>query len=816
MQTAAKSLKRILLSVSALFLSSFFFHGFSQARITGSVLDTRQQPLANASILLLKSEDSALVKGSFSSKTGQYSFSDIKPGSYLVSATHTGFKPAYSSPMKVENSEIQVAALSIAESAVELAEVSVTVKKPLFEQKIDRMVVNVASSITSAGSTALEVLQRSPGVVVDYQNSNISMNGKEGVVVMINGKINHMATSSLVQLLQSMPSSNIEKIELITTPPANFDAEGNAGYINIVLKQNTQYGTNGSYSLTAGYGKGPVTSASINLNHRKGKLNLYGDLSLSRNVLKQNFLFYRKVVNQGKPVESYVGSDRDPVITDYQARLGMDYELSKKTILGLLAFGYDNKWSMDALNNTNIFVNNALDTILSNYTHELHQLNNYGTNLNLQHNYSADEKLTLNFDYIYYYDNNPVRYLNKYANGSGTLISEQQTRSSKKTPIKFWTFTADYTKKISKKIELEAGVKETISRFNNNVAVESLVQNSWTKDPELTAEYALKETISAAYTSFNVGISEATNMKLGLRYEYTNSNLGSALQKDIVDRQYGKLFPSFFISHSFNEKNSLNFSYSRRITRPTFNDMAPFVIFLDPSTFFSGNPALQPSVSDAFKTDYLFKKFVFSFSYTFENDPITNFSPKVDPVTNKQTLAAENQKNQQTLNLSVSLPLTISRWWNSQTNMNGNWQQLDAFYLGDPLKIRQASFNINTTQSFTLPKNFSIELSAFYQSGGLFGVYKISPIATADFGIQKKLASKNSNVRFAVSNLLGAPVFKAVVNAPAQNLIVRDQLNFTNTTFKLTFTRNFGNDKVKQKRDRSTGSEEEQQRVQTN
>ena len=305
-------------------------------------------------------------------------------------------------------------------------------------------------------------------------------------------------------------------------------------------------------------------------------------------------------------------------------------------------------------------------------------------------------------------------------------------------------------------------------------------------------------------------------MKLGLRYEYTNSNLGSATVKDIVDQHYGNLFPSFFVSQKINDNHSLNFAYSRRITRPTFNNMAPFVIFMDPSTFFSGNPGLQPCISDAIKSDYLFKKLVFSFSYTYEAHPISNFAPRVDPATNKQTLAAENQKDQKTLTAVISFPLTVARWWNMQNNAIASSQVLNAFYLGSPLVIRQKNFNINTIQTFILPKNFTVELSGFYQSGGLFGVYKGSAMTALDFGLQKKFEAKKGNLRFNISNVFGPPTFKATVNAPEKNLIVNGELRFSVRTFRLTYTRSFGNDKVKGKRERSIGSEEEKQRVQTN
>lgn len=801
-----------------LFFVLLFTNSNAQINIRGLVIDAKSEPLANANILLLNPKDSSLVKGSVTSKSGEYNFANIPAGSYFISSTFVGFKQVNTPIFHVENNkpELNITPLRFAESETQLGEVRITAKKPLFEQKIDRMVINVASSITAAGNTVLEVLARSPGIIVDYQNNSLSMNGKSGVVVMINGKISRMPLSAIMQMLAGMSSSNIEKIELITTPPANFDAEGNAGYINIVLKANTQYGTNGSFSLTAGYGKGPLTSASLNFNHRKGKINIYGDYSFSRRDYKQEFSFYRKVMYQGKSIETNVSSDRDPLSVNYDGRLGLDIELNKKTVIGALITAYDNRFSMNAQNTSHMLVNGILDTIITITNKEIHNLYNYGANINLQHNFSGNEKLSINLDYIYYKDKNPVTYLNSYFKGNGIFVYDQRTRSNKTTPIKFWTGTFDYSKKLGKKVDLEAGLKGTVSNFINDVRIENVIQGNWVTDPDLTANYELNENISAAYTSFTIAFSEKTSSKLGLRYEYTNSNLGSAAVKNIVDRHYGNLFPSFFISHTIDDNNSFNFSYSRRITRPTFNDMAPFVIFMDPSTFFSGNPALQPSISDAVKTDYLFKKYILSLTYTYEANPIANFSPRIDPATNKQTLAAENQKNQKTFALTLSLPVRVASWWNMQNNFIGTSQVLNAVYLGSPLLIKQKNFNINSTQSFTLPKNYSLELSAYYQSAALFSIYKINSFGSLDAGMQKRLANNKGTFRLNVSDVFGAPRFKPSVNAPEKNLIVSGVLRFSNRTLRLTYTRNFGNDKVRQKRMRSTGSEEEKQRVQSN
>jgi hypothetical protein len=301
--SGSKNAKRLICTLS---LAVIMVHCCGQATISGIVLNKENQPLGDASVLLLNAKDSSLVKGTISSKKGEYTFFKISRGTYFIASSFVNYKQGYSDSILISSAtqDINQPPLHLSENENTLEKVTVEKKKPLVEALIDRLVVNVAGSITAAGSTALQILERSPGVVVDRQNNTIAMMGKEGVRVMINGKLNYMPISAVLELLDAMSAGNIDRIELITTPPANFDAEGNAGYINIVLKQNDNLGTNGSFSATQGYGKGWVTQASLNFNHRTAKLNIYGDFSYSR--VKGIFAgtSYNRISNNGSIYET--------------------------------------------------------------------------------------------------------------------------------------------------------------------------------------------------------------------------------------------------------------------------------------------------------------------------------------------------------------------------------------------------------------------------------------------------------------------------------------------------------------------------------
>jgi len=357
-------------------------------------------------------------------------------------------------------------------------------------------------------------------------------------------------------------------------------------------------------------------------------------------------------------------------------------------------------------------------------------------------------------------------------------------------------------------------VKETRATFTNDITLDRFIQDAWIRDASLSAMYKLNENYSAVYTSFNITVNKTTDAKIGLRYEYTNSNLGTDEIKDFVDRHYGKLFPTVFVSHKLNENSSVNFSYSKRITRPTFNNLAPFTYYINANAILTGNPALQASITNSVKADYTFKKYLLSLSFSKEDKAIAGFQPKTDSVAKKIIYSAENLVNTKIVSAIFSVPVTVNKWWSMQYNATALWVQVNALNKGEPIRIHQINFHINATQSFTLPKDMAIELSGYYQSADLGGLFIVKPYGSLDIGIKKKLTGKGGTFTLNASNLLNSQDAKIHTNLPEQNLVTNIHLRFTQRTIKLTYTRNFGNDKLKEKRERTTGAEEEKGRVQ--
>ncbi|HTF28413.1 MAG TPA: outer membrane beta-barrel family protein [Flavitalea sp.] len=790
-------------------------HG--QSVVAGTMQDENGKAIQYASVHLLKAADSSLLKGAMSDAAGKYSFHNIPIGKYIVSSTYTGMSQAFSKIIEVTSGKKQINAgiLKLGTGTEQLKDVTVIGKRPMFEQKIDRMVINVQNSIVNAGGTALDVLEKSPGVTVNRQNNSIAVNGKNGVVVMLNGKMTYMPMDALVQMLAGISAGNIDKIELITTPPSKYDAEGNAGYINIVLISNPYQGLNGSYFLTAGYGNRELGAAGFNFNYRSGRFNLYGNYSFTYDHALQRGDGFTQFNKGGNIISNYSFSDRDGKRKVHTPRIGVDFQLDSSTVIGALIGGYSNRWTMTADNGATVQIDNEIDTIISTVNMEVNYWKNFMSNVNFQHTFSPGKIIYFDANYIYFKDDNPNTYSNGYFDKGKNLIYNDEVRSGKITPLKFRVFSTDYVTPVGKKITMEVGGKFSLSGFTNDVSVDYLKQGAWVPDPDLSANYKLKENIGAAYTSFTMNVNSKTTLKAGLRFEYTTSNLGTTTIPDIVDRKYGELFPTFYISRKFNEEKSFNFSYSRRITRPTFNDLAPFTIFFDPKTFFTGNPALQPAIANAAQASYIFKNYIFSLGYTYEKNSIEGFQTvKIDTLLNMLYLSAKNFDYEQFLTASVSLPVAVNKWWTVQNNVNLNWRQVNTIYDNAPVQLQVVYYNVISTHRFTLPKDFSIELGGMYTSASYFGTAKLGYLYQVDAGLQKKFNRDKDLFRFSANDIFNSGSnYRFDEKLPIPGAVMTGSLNFGLVAFKLTYTHKFGNKNLKDNRDRTTGAENELQRV---
>ena len=797
----------------------FFSFGFliqsisAQNSVRGTV-KSQTEAISYANVILFNAADSTLVKGGISDEDGKFELSKIADGRYYLTISMMGYVNTNSEIFQLENGMNYNLNEMILSEQIVLDEVVVNVEKPLYEQKVDRMVINVESSILSAGATALEVLERSPGVTVNRQNSTISLIGKNGVTIMINGKISYLPQESIVQLLEGTNSSNIETIELITTPPANLDAEGNAGFINIVMKERSDVGFNGNYSLSGGVGNGATTNNNINFNFRKNKLNLFGNYSFLYRTQDQTFSFSRNYLNEDDDM-IYLSSvsARDPIQRNHNARIGLDYQATDKTIFGVILSGYDNKWTMDAVTESEETINDIPSEFVTVYNDERNQWSNISVNGNVKHNFKEDGFISADYDYLHYDNENPTNYLNEYYDANGNFLYDEVVKSNKTTPIDIHVFAVDYNNQINKDLKLEFGAKAAFSGFKNDVVVETLEGDDFVEDPTLTNKSVLDEQILAVYSSADYSFSDKVGGKLGLRYEHTVSVLETDKEGVVVDRSFGELFPSVFLTQTVNDSLSFNYSYSRRITRPTFSQMAPFVIFFDPNTFFAGNPAIQPAISNSFKVGSNYKSFVFSAQYTLERGTISRFEQRFDEENERLIFIADNLDEVNTFSLTVGVPFRITDWWKTQNTVIFLYTEVKNDSDTSQFEIDQYSFSLNSTSWFTISDTWSSELNFNYNSQRVFGSNVISPTFIMNFGIQKKFEEKWGTLRFNINDIFDSFEINVKSDLANQDLTTDNTFDFSNRTFLITYTRNFGNKKLKSIRSKESGAQEERNRV---
>jgi len=810
---------RKLLSHRVLMLAlslCFFQTAQSQNTIRGLVQDAKAQTMSAATALLRLTSDSSLVKGVICTEQGAFLFDNTASGIFFVEINMLGYSSTVSKPFTVKENEgtIDLGTLILSEDNTMLNEVLVVAKRPFLEQKIDRTVVNVANSITNAGGTALQVLQRSPGVQVNQLTKAISLVGKQGVVVMINGKISRLPPEAVVDMLAGMSSDNIDRIELIHTPPANFEAEGNAGIINVVLKSSGDEGLNGGYSANAGYGRGEKYGAGAYFNYRKNKVNWFGNYDYNFNLNPQVFTNYRGLQQGNDFLETETFSNRPHTPTSTQnARLGADFQVSKKTVIGVLGTFFDRNWYMEAENDIRYSRNGVQESRLRMPNSETNHARSFAGNINLTQQISKNQSLNVDADLIQYDISNPSHYDLQNVDNQGNITPQYELRINKKTPIRVAVAKADYTINIKEKFNLETGAKVTSMRFDNDVRVDSLPPNQdWIVLPEFTSLFHLDEDVVGGYATLSGKINTKTDFKAGLRYEYTKTNLGSETQPNVVDRQYGSWFPSVYVTRKLSEFKSLNFSYSRRISRPQIRWLAPWLIFSDPTTVEGGNPALQPSFTDALKLDYGFKSWKFGVAYSLENNPMT-FVPKVNAQTNRQVNSVENLGSQRVANANLYIPFHPTKWWEMQNNLYANAVEINVELEGQKIQLRNVTYGFNSTHTISLPRKFTLEVSGNYDSPGYWGVAKWKATGSANVGIQKDFGEKWGKLRFSANDLFLSTNWYGNTNQPQINLMVRQSYQFAERTFMLSWTNTFGNKKVKSARERQMGSAEEMRRI---
>src|SRR5690606_29701746 len=338
------------------------------------------------------------------------------------------------------------------------------------------------------------------------------------------------------------------------------------------------------------------------------------------------------------------------------------------------------------------------------------------------------------------------------------------------TPIYLKVANINYTYRPSPTLSVEAGIKGTLSSFENEVEVNFQEDGVIKRDPETSDFAKLEETITAAFVSTEWKINEANQLNGGIRYEQTSTYLSTQGESAVVDRIYGYFFPSLLYSRTLTDRIGISMGYSKRITRPTFNDIAPFVFIVNPNTFFSGNPGLRPAITNGFKLDLRVSSAVFSFDYSHSKDEIANFQPEINPGSHIQTMSSKNLDYLKLYSLSFSFPWTITEWWDIQAFAGGYLRNLKTSHLVENKKLDLYSINLNLVNQIKLPKHFSMELAGSYDSKMVWGIWQFKPMGSLNFGVQKQLNKDMGTIRFFVDDIFHTSVWKMYTQIPESNL----------------------------------------------
>ena len=819
-------MKKMALAFCALFFC-MISHSQSAGRpgtVSVAVFNDQRSPLENATAELLRAKDSSLVKTALSTTAGLAEFDRIAEGRYLLRISMVNFETFLSAPFEItaEQNIISLPAVNLARSAAtQLQGVTVTARKPFIQKLTDRIVVNVENSIVSAGSSAMDVLERSPGVTID-QNDVLGLRGRQGVIVMIDGKPTAMSGADLANYLRGLPSSAIERIDIITNPSAKYDAAGNSGIIDIRMKKDQRLGYNGT--ATAGYGQGiyPKANAGTTFNYRNKTLNLFGSYNYAYRENLNHLILDRNFFDNG----IFAGADKKDnyskmPFNSHTARVGADFFPSKNTIIGFVVNSNFNHFTRNNTNNSTVInefkqPSYTFRTQASNDDH----FRNTVANINLKHNFdSLGKELTADVDYGVYNSNSlsltPTQYYNLDGSPRGAhyiLKGDQDGRLTLKTA------KVDYVNPLKKGAKFEAGFKTSFVSSDNDARFFDVSESVPKNDTNKTNRFFYDENNNAAYLNFSKEFKKF-NVQVGLRGEQTNVKTLQAIGNQAWDTSYLQLFPSAFFNYKLKEDHTVGLSVSRRIDRPGYGQLNPFLFLIDVTTYATGNPGLLPQITWSYEASYTLKNLNFTLGYSRTNNPmnivIVRFNdvfPHLQQSENVTVQIPVNLESSEYMGLSVSAPVRISKWWNMINNANVYYNSFHGNLGGAALNEGAPAADVRTNNTFTFKKGWTAELNANYSTGGRYGYMVSRPQWGLAAGVQKTVLKSKGTIRLNVTDIFWTNLPRATITYDNKYIEYWHAYRESRVA-NLSFTYRFGNNKVAAARRRTTASEEERRRA---
>lgn len=792
------------------------FSAFSQ--VLGIAKDVQGAPLPGATVSLLKAKDSAVVKLAVSKENGTYLFADVKDGEYRIGVSHVGYQPFYTPVFKAAGGELKVPDATLVKAAGTMNAITVTAHKPLVEIKADKTVLNVEGTINATGSTALELLRKSPGVLVD-KDENLSLSGKNGVQVYIDGRPSPLAGQDLANYLKALQSSQVESIELITNPSAKYEAAGNAGIINIRLKKNKAVGANGS--VNAGYNAGVYSkyNGGFSLNYRNKNVNLYSNYS-------NNYMPMANTMSINRTVADSLfeqGGDIKILVKSQNIKAGIDYTLTKKSSVGVVVNGTFasptiHNYSRTIISNTDTKV--VRSQLVADNNADMKRNN---LNLNLNYNYSDPKgtSLTVNADRGRFNLHNDQHQPNYYYTADGqSLVSSVIYQTIAPTQIDITSTKIDYEQNLWKG-KLSVGGKTAFVKNDNDFQRYNVYNTGRELDRDVSNRFLYKENINAGYVSY-LRPMKGKMLQLGLRVENTGlegtstgvvkSGGGYKDTASSFKRAYTDFFPSAALTFNKNPMKQWSLTYSRRIDRPAYQDLNPFEFKLDEYTFQKGNINLRPQYTNSFGVTHTYKyKLTATLNYSHVKDIFTQLIDTADR--SKAFISKQNLARQDITSLNISYPFTYKAY-SVFTNINTNYSKYNAdFGNGKTVDLAAFSFNFFAQNSLKFGKTWTAELSGMYNAPTVYmGSFKARSMWSADAGLQKGVMGGKGTIKASVSDVFGTMRFLGTSEFAGQ--VSKVNQSWESRQFKLSFTMRFGSTTVKAAKQKTGSAEDEMKRAQ--
>lgn len=809
-------MKRIL---SLLTILSCCVSATMAQQITGTVKDANGKPVGSANVALLKAPDSAIVKLAVSDQSGVYRFAGIKEGKYMTSITYVGYQTVYSAPFDVAgNGTLALPEVSLTKLTGNLKNVVVTAKKPMIEVKADKTIVNVENSINAVGSDALELLRKSPGVLLD-KDDVISLAGKNGVQVYIDGKPSPLTGADLAAYLKTLQSSQIEAIEIITNPSAKYEAAGNGGIINIRLKKNKAFGTNGT--VTGGYNIGiyPKYNGGFSLNHRDRKINVFGNYNYNNSHNESFMNLYRvqldTLFDQKSTMQFYNKS--------HNFKGGLDYFASKNSTIGIMVNGNISDNTFTNYSRTVISDNKTgvVDRILVADNSNISDRDNVNFNLNYRYADSLNRSLNIDADYGIYNIKSDQYQPNYYYDPTGTTIESQYIYNMiAPSEIDIYSAKADYEQDF-KKGRLGFGGKVSYVQTTNNFDRYNVFNSGKIMDSLRSNDFNYKENINALYVNYNRQFKGGIMIQAGLRMEntnaegtstgYTSSNGGYTTYDSTFNRNYTDFFPSAAVTFNKNPKNQWTINYSRRIDRPAYQDLNPFEFKLDEYTFQKGNTLLRPQYTNSISVTNTFNyRFTTTLNYSHVNDV---FSQLIDTTEkSKSFITKKNLAEQDIISLNISIPFQY-KWYSVFANINSYYTHYKAdFGEGRTVDLDAFAMNLYVQQSFKLGKTTTAEVNAFYTSPSIWqGTFESKAMGGIDAGIQQTMLKSKLTMKATVTDIFQTMRWGGTSNFAGQ--YIKTNGGWESRQLRVSMVYRFGNTQVKAARQRKTAADDESKRV---